>query len=145
MAQETLLVIHEKYPHVAALDQLLPLAFRILRFKLAASYRKSARHGDSRSILIDDLPLADPAPNPEAATLLREQRARLLYALESLGGRCRQILRMKLSGQGFDEIRRHFGVPSINTIYTWDLRCRRQLITALNAPRPNRADGGGSA
>lgn len=145
MAQETLLVIHEKYPHVAALDQLVPLAFQILRFKLAASYRKSARHGDSRSILIDDLPLADPAADPETETIRREQRTRLLAALDDLGERCRQILRMKLAGRSFEDIRRHFDVASINTIYTWDLRCRRELIAALNAPPDEDSKEGGAS
>jgi len=38
---------------------------------------------------------------------------------------------LKLEGRNFDDIRRHFGVDSINTIYTWDSRCRHSLLERL--------------
>lgn len=34
LAQEVLMLLHEKYAHVSALSELLPLSFRILRFKM---------------------------------------------------------------------------------------------------------------
>jgi len=48
-----------------------------------------------------------------------------------LGERCREILRLKMDGIGFEEIRRRLGAASVNTVYVWDLRCRRQLIERL--------------
>lgn len=128
MTQETLLVLHEKYSHVTALEELVPLAFQVLRFKMAAGFRKSVRRGEDYPVLVDDLPLPDPSGTPEELALRREQRVRMLEALNELGERCREMLRMKLQGRSFEEIREHFGVTSINTIYTWDLRCRRQMI-----------------
>jgi RNA polymerase sigma-70 factor (ECF subfamily) len=131
MTQETLLILHEKYPHVASIDELVPLAFQVLRFKMAAFLRKSVRRGEDRALLVDDLPLADPGGTPEDQALRHERRALMIRAIDELGERCREILRMKLAGRSFDDIRTHFGVDSINTIYTWDLRCRRQMIEKL--------------
>jgi RNA polymerase sigma-70 factor, ECF subfamily len=34
---------------------------------------------------------------------------------------------LKLEGKTFPEIQGILGAASINTIYTWDLRCRKQL------------------
>ncbi len=42
MAQETLMLLHEKYRDVEAVEELVPLSFRIVRFKMAAGFRKSA-------------------------------------------------------------------------------------------------------
>jgi RNA polymerase sigma-70 factor (ECF subfamily) len=131
MAQETLLVLHAKYAHVESLDELLPLAFQIVRFKIGAALRKRTRRGEERAVEVETLALANADPDPESEALHRERRTRLLAALADLGERCRELLRMKLSGRTFDEIRAHFGVASINTVYTWDLRCRRQLIERI--------------
>jgi RNA polymerase sigma-70 factor (ECF subfamily) len=38
---------------------------------------------------------------------------------------------MKLEGKSFDEIRQALDVHSINTIYTWDFRCRKKLLEKL--------------
>ncbi|HJZ96040.1 MAG TPA: hypothetical protein VKE70_06015, partial [Candidatus Solibacter sp.] len=46
LAQEVLVVLHEKYPQVSRLDELVPLSFQILRFKLASLRRKTARRGE---------------------------------------------------------------------------------------------------
>lgn len=146
MSQETLLVLHEKYPHVATLDQLVPLAFQVLRFKMAGALRKTVRRGEDRAVLVDDLPLADPAGTPEEQALRHELRTRMIAAIDALGHRCRELLRLKLAGHGFDEIRARLGAASINTVYTWDLRCRRQMIEKLRdlfgAPSPGPDKGG---
>ena len=40
LAQEVFVVLEQKYPHVERLDELVPLAMQILRFKMAAWRRK---------------------------------------------------------------------------------------------------------
>ena len=46
VAQEVLLVLHQKYAHVTEITELVPLALQIARFKLVAHARKyfSADH-----------------------------------------------------------------------------------------------------
>ena len=41
------------------------------------------------------------------------------------------MLRLKLQGKTFPEIQAILKVESINTIYTWDSRCRKQLIELM--------------
>ena len=39
----------------------------------------------------------------------------------------REIFRLKLLGRSFSEIQKEMGAASINTVYTWDARCRKHL------------------
>jgi RNA polymerase sigma-70 factor (ECF subfamily) len=131
MAQETLLVLHERYPRVSDPAELLPLAFQILRFKMTGLARKAARRGETQADENNGQNVAAPGPDPETAAAGAELEARLTAVLPLLGERCREIFRLKLLGYGFEEIRRHLAVDSINTVYTWDARCRKALLERL--------------
>lgn len=131
LAQEVLVVLHDKYVHVMELTELVPLAFQVLRFKMLDAHRKSLRRGEYNQESIEDLPLADPGDDP-ATQLDQQQRVdRLLAAMAQLGERCRALFKWKLEGKSFPEIQKIMGQNSINTIYTWDLRCRKQLLTLM--------------
>jgi len=131
LAQEVLLLLHEKYGHVNRLEELLPLSLRILRFKLMSLRRKAQRHGEYSQVSVGDLPLADSKSNPERDAERQQMMERLSEALEQLGDRCREIFRLKLQGKTFPEIQARLGVSSINTIYTWDFRCRQRLLELM--------------
>ena len=131
LTQEVLVVLHEKYPNVGDLTELVPLAFQVLRFKMLDAHRKSLRRGEYNQESVDDLPLADPGDGP-ATQLDQKQRVdRLLAAMAQLGDRCRELFKWKLEGNSFPEIQKLMNQTSINTIYTWDLRCRKQLLSLL--------------
>jgi RNA polymerase sigma-70 factor (ECF subfamily) len=131
LTQEVLVVLHEKYPNVADLTELVPLAFQVLRFRMLDAHRKLLRRGEYNQESVDDLPLADPGDDP-ATQLDQKQRVdRLLAAIGQLGERCRELFKWKLEGKSFPEIQKIMGQTSINTIYTWDLRCRKQLLTLM--------------
>ncbi|CBK40940.1 putative RNA polymerase sigma factor [Nitrospira defluvii] len=131
LTQEVLMLLHEKYARVTELTELVPLAFQVLRFKMLDVHRKSLRRGEYNQESVDDLPLANPGDDP--ATLLdQKQRVdRLLAAVAQLGERCRDLFQLKLEGNSFPEIQTRMGQHSINTIYTWDLRCRKQLLSLM--------------
>jgi len=131
LTQEVLVVLQEKYARVTELTELVPLAFQVLRFKMLDAHRKSLRRGEYHQESVDELPLANPGDDP--ATLLdQKQRVdRLLAAVAQLGERCRDLFRFKLEGNSFPEIQTLMGQHSINTIYTWDLRCRKQLLSLM--------------
>jgi RNA polymerase sigma-70 factor, ECF subfamily len=132
LTQETLVVLHEKYPTVTDLTELVPLAFQVLRFKMLDAHRKAFRRGEYNQESVEELPLADPGDDP-AAQLDQQQRVnRLLAAVMQLGERCRELFKWKLEGKTFPEIQKIMGQQSINTIYTWDLRCRKQLLAAMD-------------
>jgi len=131
LTQDVLTVLHDKYSRVSELTELVPLAFQILRFKMLDAHRKSLRRGEYNQASLEDVPLADPADDP-ATRLDQKQRVdRLLAALAQLGERCRDLFKWKLDGKSFPEIQRLMGQTSINTIYTWDLRCRKQLLSLM--------------
>lgn len=127
ITQEVLLVLHQKYPHVSALNELVPLALQIARFKLTAWSRKVHRRGEHEFVDIDAAPLPDPQIDIIHDLEHKDLIHRLELALPQLGERCREIFRLKLSGLSFPEIQQQLGAASINTVYTWESRCRQDL------------------
>jgi RNA polymerase sigma-70 factor (ECF subfamily) len=131
VAQEVLIILEEKYGHVTAIEELVPLSLQIARYRLLGIRRKAARRGESSRISIDDLPLPDTGPDPLTELERRERMDRLKEALAQVGERCKEIIRHKLEGRSFPEIQALMGVKSINTIYTWDFRCRKHLLELM--------------
>jgi len=131
LTQDVLMVLHEKYPHVTELTELVPLSFQILRYKMLDRHRKTLRRGEYNPESIDDHPLVDPGDDPSLQAEQKERVTQLIAALQQLGERCQKLFRLKLEGHTFPEIQKILGERSINTIYTWDLRCRKQLLTLM--------------
>ncbi len=52
-------------------------------------------------------------------------------AVSGMGDRCRELFRLKLEGKAFPEIQVLMKANSINTIYTWDARCRKDLLQKM--------------
>jgi RNA polymerase sigma-70 factor (ECF subfamily) len=131
LAQEVLVLLHEKYGHLNRLEDLLPLAFQILRFKLAAHRRKAARRGEYDAVDVDVFPPVSDAPDQAMVLERKELLAKLLGGIARMGERCRELFRFKLQGRSFPEIQGLMGAASLNTVYTWDHRCRKQLLESL--------------
>ena len=131
LAQEVLVLIHEKYGHLDRLEDLVPLAFQILRFKLSALRRKAYRRGEYDAVDVEAFPPASDAPDPAAVLERKELLLRLLGGIARLGDRCRELFRLKLQGRTFAEIQGLLGAATLNTVYTWDHRCRKQLLETL--------------
>jgi RNA polymerase sigma-70 factor, ECF subfamily len=131
LAQEVLLVLHEKYAALDRVEDLLPLSLEIARYKIMGARRKTVRRGEHTQVSVDDLPLASEADDPFDQAAQRQRIERLEVALRQLGDRCRELFRLKLQGFTFPEIQKQLRVTSLNTLYTWDFRCRKQLIERL--------------
>jgi len=131
LAQEVLVVLHEKYGHIESLEDLLPLSLQIMRFKMMAARRKSYRHGEHSQAQVDEMPLPDLGPTPAEIAERKERVEALAAAMQQLGERCRKIMAWKLEGKSFPQIQKLLEVDSINTIYTWDFRCRKQLLDLM--------------
>ena len=125
------MVLHDKYADVDQLEDLLPLSLQILRFKIAAFRRKSVRRGEPGQLPVDEIQPPDLGPSPETYAARREILDRMTKAIATLGERCRELLRFKLLGRTFPEIQQEMGAATINTIYTWDARCRKNLQDAM--------------
>ncbi|NJN70694.1 MAG: sigma-70 family RNA polymerase sigma factor [Nitrospira sp.] len=131
LTQDVLTVLHDKYPTVRELTELVPLAFQVLRYKMLDAHRKALRRGEYDQESIEKLPLADTGDDPVTQLDQKQRVDRLLAAIAQLGERCRELFRWKLEGKSFPEIQKLMNQTSINTIYTWDLRCRKQLLAFM--------------
>ncbi|HWB87124.1 MAG TPA: RNA polymerase sigma factor [Bryobacteraceae bacterium] len=131
LAQEVLMLLHEKYSHLERPEDLLPLSLQIVRFKIMAQRRKAVRRGEYNQVSISDIPLPDLDSNPADAMERKEMLERLQRAVGQLGERCRELFRLKLEGRTFPEIQKLMGAGAINTIYTWDHRCRKNLLELM--------------
>jgi RNA polymerase sigma-70 factor (ECF subfamily) len=109
------------------------LSLEIARFKILAFRKKTIRRGENTQVSVDDLPLAGSGPDPFEQAARRERLDRLEAALKQLGERCRDIFRLKLQGLSFIDIQKELKVGSINTLYTWDFRCRKELRERLGS------------
>ncbi len=124
-------MIEEKYARLERIEDLVPLSLQIARFKLVAMRRKMMRRGEHTAVAAEDADLRARDPDPETAASRHEQLTLLEDGLKSLGDRCRELFRLKLEGNGFAEIQKRMKAATINTVYTWDLRCRKQLLERL--------------
>jgi RNA polymerase sigma-70 factor (ECF subfamily) len=131
LAQEVLILLHEKYSHVDRLEELVPLSLQIARFKIMSLRRKSNRRGEYTQVSVTDIQLPDLEADPQALMERKQMLDRLTRAVGELGERCRELLRLKLQGKSFSEIQQRMSAQSINTVYTWDHRCRKHLLELM--------------
>jgi len=125
------MLLHEKYAHLERAEDLLPLSLQIVRFKILSLRRKSVRRGEYSQVSITDIQLPDLDANPADRAERREMLDRLNKAVSQLGERCRELVRLKLQGKNFPEIQKIMGASTLNTIYTWDHRCRKNLLELM--------------
>jgi RNA polymerase sigma-70 factor (ECF subfamily) len=135
LAQEVLMLLTTKYADKTALSDLVPLAYRIVRLKISAYRTKRLRRREHLTIPMDDVEdrVASDGmlTRPDQQLQQRELSSRLASAIRQLGDRCRRIFVMKLQGHGFAAIQHMMEAKSINTVYTWDARCRRRLLELM--------------
>ncbi len=125
------MLLHEKYAHLDRPEDLLPLSLQIVRFKIMSYRRKAARRGEYSQVSVTDIPLPDLNSNPADFVERKEMLDRLTRAVAQLGERCRELIRLKLQGKTFPEIQKIMGVSAVNTVYTWDHRCRKNLLELM--------------
>src|SRR2546421_2390042 len=93
LAQEVLMLLHEKYAHLDRPEDLLPLSLQIVRFKIMSLRRKTVRHGEYTQVSVTDIPLPDLDANPLDAVERKQMLDRLKRAMAQLGDRCRELMR----------------------------------------------------
>src|ERR1051326_6752309 len=75
LAQEVLMLLHEKYPHLETPEELLPLSLQIVRFKIMSLRRKAVRRGEYNQVSVTEVPLPDrEAGTPRRSTGWNERR-----------------------------------------------------------------------
>ena len=89
LAQDVLALLHDKYPHVVELTELVPLAFQVLRYKMLDAHRKALRRGEYNQESVENLDIAASGGTPETQLDQKQRIERLVAALSRLGERCR--------------------------------------------------------
>ncbi len=136
LAQDVLILLEEKYPQVDGIADLVPLSLQIARFKLAAIYRKSARRGENNQVSVDEIQIPDLSHDTAGEYERCEMMNRLASAIAKLPARCREMIRWKLEGNNFAQIQKLLKLDSINTVYSQDFRCRKQLMELMGEALP---------
>lgn len=140
VAQETLLLLttDPRYAHLEDPADLVPVAIRVTWFKLRELWRQRRKTSERVIDGIDEIDAPDTRPNAEVATLewerAAEQRALLLRvkaAIERLPDRCRAIFAHLLAERSLVEIRTRMEAATMNTVYTWVHRCRKNLLQEI--------------
>jgi RNA polymerase sigma-70 factor (ECF subfamily) len=98
---------------------------------MMAHRRKALRRGEYTQVPVEELQLPDGEAHPLAALERQELRDRLTVAVSQLGERCRKLIALKLEGRSYSDIQAMLGADAINTVYTWDFRCRKQLLELM--------------
>src|SRR6266567_5425414 len=81
LAQEVLMLLHEKYAHLDRPEDLLPLSLQIVRFKIMSLRRKAVRRGEYSQVSITDIQLPDLDANPADHLERKEMLDRLTRAI----------------------------------------------------------------
>ncbi|MCY4597871.1 MAG: sigma-70 family RNA polymerase sigma factor [Bryobacterales bacterium] len=132
-AQETLLVLARKYADKDEADA-VPLAFRIMRWKISEHRRRQVARRESVSVAVDDVQLKDGGmgANPEEVVALQEA---VHAALGRLGRKCRELLLWQLEGLSGEEIANKLNLPTRNAAYIAINRCKKSFKQAYEALR----------
>ena len=131
LAQEVLMLLHEKYAHLDRVEDLLPLSLQIARFKIMSLRRKTARRGEYNQVSVTDIPLPDLDANPAERCERKEKLERLKRAVSAAGRTLPRTDPAEAAGPDFPEIQKIMGAGAINTVYTWDHRCRKNLLELM--------------
>ncbi len=130
LAQDTLMLLEQKYSNLEQMGDLLPVAIRIMSFKLKSFRRTTGRQRVSDTP-IDEMPLTSADPDAAEQLARAEFRKSIFAALDKLGSRCKRLFLLKLEGHRLTQIREMLGASTMQQLYMWDFRCResmRQLI-----------------
>lgn len=130
LAQDVMLELTRKYSHLDDLDDLVPVAVQILKFKSWGDIRRRYRRKEDQNLQVEDVLLEYQGPSPEQWILKRELRGLLPKAVRKLSQACRELIGLQLEDKSLKEIIDHFQVPS-GTIYARSSRCRDALRTEL--------------
>lgn len=121
-----MLELTRKYSHLDDLDDLVPVAVQILKFKSWGDIRRRYRRKEDQNLQVEDVLLEYQGPSPEQWLLKRELRGLLPRAVRQLSQACQELIGLQLEDKSLKEIIDHFQVPS-GTIYARSSRCRDAL------------------
>lgn len=135
LAQDVLLELNRpKYRDVAKLEDLVPLSYRILDYKVRNEVRKRVRRKEDQQMPIEEQLMEHSAANPEQRMVRREGLRQLATAVGRLKPKCRELLRLQFQHKSLKKISQLLDQPE-GTIYSRWSRCRQALKKELRKLR----------
>src|SRR5437764_11456546 len=101
LAQEVLMLLHEKYAHLERTEDLLPLSLQIVRFKIMSLRRKTVRRGEYTQVSISDIQLPDLDADPAGYVERKQMLERLTKAMNGLFDLLRERMIPHKQGKAF--------------------------------------------
>ncbi len=133
VAQETLMLLITKYAGVTGQDELVPLSIGIAKNML----RKIRRFGSRENASIDvNQDWRDERSDTERDLLRLEDARMLSRALQKMGEKCRELFRLRLQRKTTQQIMKIMGARTENALYTWNSRCKENLMRILRTAGP---------
>ncbi len=126
LAQDVLLELERRYPDIADPEDLVPLSFRILDFKVRNESRKRIRRKEDQQMPVEELYVPSPKAGPEERVMSAERLRQLERAAGRLKPKCQQLLKLQLEHRSLKTISELLSVPE-GTIYSRWSRCRQAL------------------
>jgi RNA polymerase sigma factor (sigma-70 family) len=132
ISQDTLLLIHLRYPHLDSESNLVPLAIRIAGFKCRERRRGTWR----RSEWPEEYEPATDELLPDEQLDRDRWLNWMKSSLHNLGARCLRIFELQLQGKTTAEIAAALAITE-NNLHVAALRCRRRALElAPSGARP---------
>ncbi len=130
LAQDVLVELERRYSDVEGYEDLVPLSFRILDFKVRNEFRKRIRRKEDQQMPVEELFLASPGFDPEQRMMSQERRHQLARAAGRLKPKCQELLKLQLELGSLKTVSQLLEVPE-GTIYSRWSRCRQALRKLL--------------
>lgn len=131
IANETVLVLLEKYGGIEAPEEILKIANQIC-VNLVLNLRR--KRANKRQVDLDTGIAASLGGDPETVASNRELKQLMLKAIEASDSRCKQLLRLKLEGATTEKIAEELKLNP-NAVHAAFFRCGKRLRAALGGSR----------
>ncbi len=126
LAQDVLVELERRYGYIEGYEDLVPLSFRILDFKVRNESRKRIRRKEDQQMPVEELFLTHQGPDPEQHIVGQEKLQMLARAAGRLKPKCQELLRLQLEHNSLKTVSELLEVPE-GTIYSRWSRCRQAL------------------
>jgi DNA-directed RNA polymerase specialized sigma24 family protein len=133
LAQETMLLISTKYPDLERIEDLFPLTFKIMTYKMM-DLKGSARWKSEQTIAGPEIPEPAGGTRPDETFETKEFFARFLAAVKLLSKDCRRILWLRIRKKSTADIRERLGAVSDRAVNLKVFHCREHLRQLMQRP-----------
>ncbi len=132
IAQQTIMLLISKYPHLHSEEDLVPLGIASSRRVRWSLIRKEKL--DKVTPLSSTLDPQSPDEDPEGLAVRAQRQAQIEEHILTLGDRCRDIFQYLVEGFSYEETAQRMGA-NLDTLYVWVHRCKKKLKDCIGGAK----------